>query len=153
MVSDQDSREVILQAAISDLNNGVFTSVRACAKAYNVPRSTLSDRLAHRPTRSMARQQQQWLSPEQEYFIVAWILMEDLAGCPPIHVSDIMPLASHGENCGKGRAEGLYNLAYQRPQLLQKGHNRIRTEKELINYTYTAHYLCYKHTLLCMYST
>jgi hypothetical protein len=73
MVSDQDSREVILQAAISDLNDGVFTSVRACAKAYNVPRSTLSDRLAHRPTRSMARQQQQRLSPEQEDFIVAWI--------------------------------------------------------------------------------
>jgi hypothetical protein len=43
MVSSKDSREVILQAAISDLNNGVFTSIWACAKAYNVPRSTLSD--------------------------------------------------------------------------------------------------------------
>jgi hypothetical protein len=85
MVSSEDSREVTLQAAISDLNNGVFTSIRACAKAYHVPRSTLSDRLAHRPTRSMARQQQQRLSPEQEEFIAAWILMEDSAGCPPSH--------------------------------------------------------------------
>jgi hypothetical protein len=71
MVSSEDSRKVILQAAISDLNNGVFTSIQACAKAYNVPRSTLSNRLAHRPTRSIARQQQQQLSPEQEDFIAA----------------------------------------------------------------------------------
>jgi hypothetical protein len=47
-----------------------------------------------------------------------------------------MPLASHGENCGKGRAEGLYDLAYQRPQPPQKGHDRIRTEQESINFTY-----------------
>jgi hypothetical protein len=48
-----------------------------------------------------------------------------------------MPLASHGENCGKGRAEGLYDLAYQRPQPPQKGHNRIRTEQQLINSTHS----------------
>jgi predicted kinase len=85
MVSSKDSCEVILQAAISDLNNGVFTSIWACAKAYNVPRSTLSDRLAYCPTRSIARQQQQRLSLEQEDFIAAWIIMEDLAGCLPTH--------------------------------------------------------------------
>jgi hypothetical protein len=85
MVSSKDSHKVILQAAISDLNNGVFTSIQACAKAYNVPRSTLSNRLAHRPTCSMARQQQQRLSLEQEDFIAAWIIIEDSAGCPPTY--------------------------------------------------------------------
>jgi hypothetical protein len=68
-------------------------------------------------------------------------------------MSDITPLASHGENCDKGRAEDLYDLAYQRPQPPQKGHNRIRTEQELIIYTYTAYYPCCKYTLLCTYST
>jgi hypothetical protein len=64
-----------------------------------------------------------------------------------------MPLASHGENCGKGRAEGLYDLAYQRPQPPQKGHDRIKIEQESIIHTYTAHYPCCEHPLLCTYST
>jgi hypothetical protein len=68
-------------------------------------------------------------------------------------VLDITPLASYGENCDKGWAEDLYNLAYQRPQRPQKGHNRIRTEQGSIIYTYTAHYPCCEHTLLCTYST
>jgi hypothetical protein len=42
-----------------------------------------------------------------------------------------MPLPNHGENCAKGRAESLYDLAYQGPQPPQKGHDRINTE--LIN--------------------
>jgi hypothetical protein len=52
-------------------------------------------------------------------------------------LSDIMPLPSHGENCGKGRAEGLYDLAYQRPQPPQKGQDRTRGQEELINSTHS----------------
>jgi hypothetical protein len=54
-----------------------------------------------------------------------------------MYVLDIMPLSSHSENCGKGQDESLYDLAYHRPQLLQKGHIRIRTEQELINSIHT----------------
>jgi hypothetical protein len=49
-----------------------------------------------------------------------------------------MPLPSHGENCSKGRADSLYDLAYQRPQPPQKGHETIRAEQG-INQLYT-HY-------------
>jgi hypothetical protein len=41
---------------------------------------------------------------------------------------DLMPLPSHSKNSGKGWAKSLYNLAYQRPQPLQKGHNTISIE-------------------------
>jgi hypothetical protein len=32
-----DARELSIQAAISDYNAGVYTSLRAVAKAYNIP--------------------------------------------------------------------------------------------------------------------
>jgi hypothetical protein len=48
-----------------------------------------------------------------------------------------MPLPSYGENCGKGQAEGLYDLAYQRPQPPQKGHDRIRTQQGSVNSTHS----------------
>jgi hypothetical protein len=35
----------------------------------------------------------------------------------------------------------------------KKGHDRRGTEQESIIYTYTAHYPCCEHTLLCTYST
>jgi DNA invertase Pin-like site-specific DNA recombinase len=64
-----DPREVIFTEAIAALNNDVFTSVRACAKAFGVSRCTLTRRIAQQPTRSMGYQKQQRLSPEQEAFI------------------------------------------------------------------------------------
>jgi hypothetical protein len=57
----------------------------------------------------------------------------------PIEVSDIMPLPSYSENCGKGRAESLYDLAYQRPQPPQKG-TRENKDRTRINQLYT-HYV------------
>jgi hypothetical protein len=59
-----------MQSAVADIRNSVFTSIQACAKAYSVPRSTLTDRLAHRDTLTITHQRQQRLTPEQEAFIV-----------------------------------------------------------------------------------
>ncbi|UPX14071.1 uncharacterized protein EKO05_0004563 [Ascochyta rabiei] len=80
-----DPREVAIQSAIADLNSGVFTSQRQAAKAYGVPRSTIQERLSGRQPNAIAHHQQQRLTPEQEQFLVNWILEEDSRAQPPSH--------------------------------------------------------------------
>ena len=64
------NREATIQAAISDLNAGVYPSQRAAAKAYNIPRSTLAARLRGTQTRQFSHKYQQRLTPQQEEFLV-----------------------------------------------------------------------------------
>jgi hypothetical protein len=80
-----DARELSIQSAIRDLESGVYTSQRAAAKAWGVPRSTLQDRLDGRQPRAIAHQHEQRLSPEQEEFLVEWILDKDSRAQPPSH--------------------------------------------------------------------
>jgi hypothetical protein len=80
-----DPRELAIQSAIRDLNSGVFTSQRKAAQAYGVPRSTLQERLQGRQPNVIAHQHQQRLTPEQERFLVEWILEEDSRAQPPSH--------------------------------------------------------------------
>jgi hypothetical protein len=80
-----DHHEEAIQGAIRDLGSGVFTSQRAAAKAYCVPRSSIQRRLQGSIPHAIAHQQQQRLTPEQEAFIVDWILKEDTRSLPPSH--------------------------------------------------------------------
>jgi hypothetical protein len=80
-----DARELSIQAAIGDYNAGVYTSLRAVAKAYHVPRSTLQGRLGGASNSALSHQHQQRLTPAQEDFLVDWILDEDARACPPSH--------------------------------------------------------------------
>ena len=79
------TNEENIQAAIADLRAGIFTSQRKAARAYDVPESTLRERLQGRLPYAIAHQQQQRLSSEQEEFLVQWILKEDERGYPPSH--------------------------------------------------------------------
>jgi hypothetical protein len=79
------SHEESIQAAIADLNSGVFKTQRAAAKAYKVPRSTLQSRLAGCVPHAIAHSNQQRLSPAQEQLLVNWILDEDSRAQPPSH--------------------------------------------------------------------
>jgi hypothetical protein len=78
-------REVAIQNAIRDLESGVYTSVRAASNAWGVPRSTLRGRVAGAQSHAIAHQQQQRLTPEQEEFLVNWILDEHLLAQPPTY--------------------------------------------------------------------
>ena len=80
-----DNREAAFQAAISDLNAGVFSSQRAAAKAYNIPRATLSARIRGSQNSQNSHVYQQRLTPQQEEFLVQWILEEDARAFPPSH--------------------------------------------------------------------
>jgi hypothetical protein len=72
-----DYREGIIQSAIADLNASIYKSQRAACKAYNIPRSTLRHRMAGSLPHATAHQQQQQLTPEQEEFLVNWIIDKD----------------------------------------------------------------------------
>jgi len=80
-----DSREVAITQAIADYNTGRFSSQRAAAIAYDVPRSTLSGRLKGAMNSSISHHHQQRLSPDQEESLADWILEEDTPGFPPSH--------------------------------------------------------------------
>ncbi|RYN90015.1 hypothetical protein AA0119_g11278, partial [Alternaria tenuissima] len=80
-----DPREVAFTSAIRDLNAGIFKSQRQAAQAYGVPRSSLQERMKGRQPHAIAHQQQQRLTPEQEAFLVDWILDEDSRAQPPSH--------------------------------------------------------------------
>jgi hypothetical protein len=79
------SREDVIQSAIADLNAGGYKSQRAACEAYNIPRSTLRHRMAGSLPHATAHQQQQRLTPEQEEFLVNWIIDEDTRAQPPSH--------------------------------------------------------------------
>jgi hypothetical protein len=80
-----DNREYRIQCAIRDLSSGVIKSQRRAAQLYNVPRTSIQARLKGHQHHAIAHQQQQRLTPEQEEFLVQWILDEDLRAQPPSH--------------------------------------------------------------------
>lgn len=80
-----DAREAAIQSALRDLNSGVFKSQRQAARAYGIPRSTLQSRLQGCQPHASAHSNQQRLTPEQERFLVEWILEEDTRAQPPSH--------------------------------------------------------------------
>jgi hypothetical protein len=77
------NQEVFIAAAINDLSTGVYTSRRKAAKAYNIPESTLRDRMNGAKNHAISHQHQQRLSPQQEEFLADWILEEGARGYPP----------------------------------------------------------------------
>ncbi|KAI2474910.1 Transposase protein, partial [Pyrenophora tritici-repentis] len=81
-----DNREVAIQNALHNLRAGVFKSQRQAARAWGVPRSTLQHRLAGRLPNAIAHSDQQRLTPEQDEFLVEWVLDEDLRAQPPTHL-------------------------------------------------------------------
>ena len=80
-----EAKEVAIQLAIADINSGRYTSQRAAAKAYNIPRTTLQARINGRPNNAASHAHQQRLNPQQEEFLVEWILEEEALGRPPSH--------------------------------------------------------------------
>jgi hypothetical protein len=81
-----DARELAIDSAIAAFNAGVYPSLRKAAKALGVPRSTLQDRINGRQSHATAHSYQQRLTPEQEAFLVEWILDEDSRAQPPSHL-------------------------------------------------------------------
>ena len=78
--SDQEAR--ILQA-IDAIHSNISPSVRAAARAYDVPRSTLADRLRGQPTRQQSQIVNRKLLPTEEEALLQWVLSMGERGFPP----------------------------------------------------------------------
>ncbi|EED21622.1 conserved hypothetical protein [Talaromyces stipitatus ATCC 10500] len=81
-LAEQEGRILL---AISDLKNGKLSSVYRAATIYNVPRTTLRNRLNNIQQRSQTRANGHKLSESEEESLVKWILDLDKRGLPPRH--------------------------------------------------------------------
>ncbi|KJZ68401.1 hypothetical protein HIM_12207 [Hirsutella minnesotensis 3608] len=69
--------------AVHAYQQGQFTSIRKAAIAYDIPPSTISDRLRGVPPRRDAQMNNQKLTVTEETALVQWILSMDERGMPP----------------------------------------------------------------------
>ena len=74
--------ESTLITAIAAYRNGEYTSVRKCSYAFNIPPSTLSDRLTKATTRSKSHESQKILSTAEEETLIKSIIRLSKAGIP-----------------------------------------------------------------------
>ena len=86
IIKMNSKREESIQKTLQEFKSGKFSSLRATSKAYKIPLSTLADRNAGRPTRQLAQQNHQRLTPKEEGFLVEWIIEQDNQGFPPTHI-------------------------------------------------------------------
>jgi Tc5 transposase DNA-binding domain len=77
--------DIAVQAALQDLAEGKYPSVRAAAAAYSLNHATLRNRRAERPNRRESHAYRQILSPVQEDQLVEWILSLERQGHAPTH--------------------------------------------------------------------
>jgi len=127
-----NNHEVAIQNAIRDLISGVYTSQRSAAKAWGIPRSTLQDRMKGRRPHKIAHQQQQRLTPDQEEFLVEWIIDEDSRAQPPSHQRvremAIRILKSNGDRCPLGH-KWVENFLHRQPRVSSVVGRSIETSR------------------------
>jgi hypothetical protein len=75
------SEDTITTALIA-YRNSEYTSIRKCAYAFNIPVSTLSDRLSTRTSRSKSHESQKILSTTEEGILLKTITRLSKSGCP-----------------------------------------------------------------------
>jgi hypothetical protein len=76
-------KEGRLDLAMQAYHQGQFKSVKAVASAYDVPRTTLRDRLAGIKPKLGSIAKNRLLIPTEEDTLVQWILSMDQRGMPP----------------------------------------------------------------------
>ena len=103
--SRQTSRNLVeqegrIQLAISALKNKDISNIYRAAEIFDVPRSTLRDRLNVIRYRIEKRANGHRLSTTQEESLVEWILSMDLRGAPPrpSHVQEMANILLQADN-------------------------------------------------------
>ena len=87
-IRSQSSRNSIEQEgrillAIQAFKNKEISSIREVARRFNIPRSTLQDRLRGHQNRAISRANSSKLTEIEEESLEKWILSMDLRGAPP----------------------------------------------------------------------
>ena len=71
-----------IQSAIAAYRRGDYASISRTSAIFNIPPSTLSDRLRKAKTRKQSHEKQQLLSTIEEEELVAWITNASKLGVP-----------------------------------------------------------------------
>lgn len=113
------SQEARIILALQAIRTNQKMNVTRAAQLYNVPRSTLRDRIKGRHHISEIRNQNLKLTSSEEETIIQYILDLDSRGFPPrIHrvkdMADLLIKTRHGTPVGKQWA---YNFIRRRPEL------------------------------------
>ena len=74
-----------LLLAIKAIENGKYSSIRAAAEAFTVPRSTLQDRMKGYESRVVRRHHRHKFSEPKEKSMEEWLLSMDSRGLALIH--------------------------------------------------------------------
>ena len=74
--------EETLITALTAYRNKEYTSIRKCAYAFNIPASTLSNRLIRATSRSKSHESQKILSTAEEETLLKAITRLTKSGCP-----------------------------------------------------------------------
>ncbi|SLM33856.1 transposase tan1-aspergillus niger [Lasallia pustulata] len=77
---DQEAR---ISQAIEAIHNNKSPSIRAAARAYDVPHSTLAKRLRGQPTYQQSRMANRKLLPTEEEALFQWVISMGERGFPP----------------------------------------------------------------------
>jgi hypothetical protein len=116
--------------AVEAFNQGHFPNIRATAKSYDVPRSTLQYRIHKHPARRDSRPASCKLTETEESTLVQWILSMDERGLPPrsdtVRQMANLLLQKQGQNEGNPRTVGqlwVHNFV-RRHEALKSRYNR-----------------------------
>jgi hypothetical protein len=81
------SDEADIRLTISSLNKHQIKTVRAAARAFNVPRTTLRERRAGIPARRDSQPNSKKLTQQEEEVIIRYILDLDIRGFAPTYAA------------------------------------------------------------------
>ena len=111
------------------MKNGRISNIREATRIYDVPRTTLRDRLKGIEYKGEKRANNHKLAQFEEESLVKWVLDLDRRGLPPRHslVRDMANhlLSQHGtQQVGE---KWVYNLVQRRPRSIQSSHEDTTT--------------------------
>jgi hypothetical protein len=120
-----------IQLAISDLKNGRISTIREATRIYDIPRTTLRDRLKGIEYKGEQRANNHKLTQFEEESLVKWVLDLDRRGLPPRH-SLVREMANHLLSQHGDQQVGekwVYNLIQRRPEIESKFSRKYNYER------------------------
>ncbi|EEA21528.1 transposon, putative [Talaromyces marneffei ATCC 18224] len=135
-IRNKKSKDLIEQEgrillAISDFQNGKIPNIAQAAEIYNIPRTTLRNRLHGTQQRLLVRANSHKLTQPEEESLVKWVLDLDRRGLPPRH-SLVREMANHLLSQHGDQQVGekwVYNLIKRRPEIDSKFSRRYNYER------------------------
>jgi hypothetical protein len=131
---DTIEKEGRILLAISALKKQEISNIREAARVYNIPRSTLQDRLRGKTFRNEARANSHKLTQSEEESLVRWILSMDQRGAAPrpSHVREManILLAKRGTTPIQAVGEKwVYNFIKRRDELKTRFSRRYNHQR------------------------